>query len=476
MRRWLYGISLLGGMALWPTAAQALTCQQSPAAVVQKQTLLQAALTGNPEAQQQYQTLLSQQGGLLNQCRQQTWNPSQSIWLRLYPCDSRPGAIEALLDDIVNRGYNQINLEVFYDGQVLLPSANNPTVWGSILQERGTEQVDLLAEVIAKGRQRGLKVYAWLFALNFGYTYSLKPDRQIALARNGYGETSLTRGTQVHQVADLSGTDETFVDPYSPIARNDYAQLVQAVLQRRPDGILFDYIRYPKGVGPASIASQVKDLWIYGDAAQSAFLQRAQNDSGRELIRRFLRHGSVSAEEVQAVATLYPHEASPQWQGRGSSGSISQDLWNLALEHARQGILEFLAAASLPAQQQGIPIGVVFFPEGNQTIKSGVDSRLQPWDRFPAQAEWYPMAYGLCPDGSCVVNQVKQVLEKAATTTPVIPTIAGTWQTELASHPPLEMQLAALQSLAPRIQATSHFSYSWQQPDADRSRKFCRLR
>jgi uncharacterized lipoprotein YddW (UPF0748 family) len=65
-----------------------------------------------------------------------------------------------------------------------------------------------------------------------------------------------------------SNPDEVFVDPYHPQARSDYGQMLQAVLQRRPDGVLFDYVRYPRGVGPNSVADEVDDLWIYGQASR----------------------------------------------------------------------------------------------------------------------------------------------------------------------------------------------------------------
>ena len=75
----------------------------------------------------------------------------QAIWLRLYPCDARPGAIEQIMDHIVNKGYNQVYVETFYDGQVLLPSSNNPTVWPSVVRHTGKEKVDLLTQAIEKG-------------------------------------------------------------------------------------------------------------------------------------------------------------------------------------------------------------------------------------------------------------------------------------------------------------------------------------
>jgi hypothetical protein len=129
-----------------------------------------------------------------------------------------------------------------------------------------------------------------MFTMNFGYSYAQRPDRQGVLARNGRGETSLSFVKDGPQV---------FIDPYNQQAKTDYYQLVQAVLKRRPDGILFDYIRYPRGSGADSVVTKLEDLWIYSDAAKQALYDRALNSKGRELIMRYIRQGSLVLEILQ---------------------------------------------------------------------------------------------------------------------------------------------------------------------------------
>lgn len=463
-------------------------CQRSTPEHAQKQALLQAATRGDASAQKTYRAVITQQAQELNQCRRQSGLPTQATWLRLYPCDSQPGKLEALLDAIVERGYNQVNIDVFSDGLVLLPAAANPTPWPSVVQGNGAETIDLLAQVIQKGHERGLKVYAWLFSLNFGYTYANRADHQALLARNGAGDTSVTvadkASLEVDQ--DLTNLNEIFVDPYHPQAMADYRSLLQAILQRRPDGVLFDYIRYPKGLGAASIVSKVKDLWIYGDASLQALYQRALNQKGLELIRRYVTQGYITAEDVAAVDKLHPTEKEPLWQGRTPTVSrsapmarrlpaLQAELWSLAVAHAMQGPVDFLTAVTALVQQQGIPAGAVFFPEGNQAVGKGFDSRLQQWDRFPASIEWHPMAYGVCGNPSCIVAQVQKVLSQAPAGTLVEPVLTGQWGQATAERPSLEVQMQALRSLSPPIQAISHFSFGWQEPQWERDRKFCRL-
>jgi hypothetical protein len=478
-------ISSLVSLRFWghPVEAQTMAyCQLPEAAKQEKETLLQASVKGDKDAQNRYTALLTQQAEELRQCRSRTWPQTQAIWLAMYPCDIYPGVVDKILDHIVNQGYNQVNVDVFSDGRVLLPASDNPTVWPSLVQELGGENTDLLAQVIQKGHERGLKVYAWIFLMNFGYSYSLHPERQSVLARNGKGETSL-------DLADIGS--QVFVDPYNPQAQTDYYQMLQEVIRRHPDGVLFDYVRYPRQVGKASIATKVKDLWIYSDAAKEALYQRALNPKGLEVIRRFLSQGYVTVADVAAVDKIFPEEREPLWQGRSlpllppetkpnppaaqRQQLWESQLWHMSVAHAMQGILDFMEAATLPVQQQGIPAGAVFFTDSDDAVGQGYDARLQPWDMFEGSLEWNPMAYGNCGDTSCIVAQVQRVLQYAPPGTQVSPVLAGVWGQSLNHRPSLEAQMQAIHQAAPQIDAVSSFSFSWQEPQFDSDRKFCHI-
>ncbi len=454
-------------------------CHLSSSAAQEKENLRLSAFKGNQEAHTSYQQLVGQQAQTLQECRSRNWPQVQAIWLRLYPCDVQPGTIDQIMDRIVNRGYNQVYVESFYDGQVLLPTQGNPTVWPSVVRTPGAENVDLLAQAIQKGRERGLKVYAWMFTTNFGYTYATKSDREAAIARNGKGQTSL------YVVDDGS---QVFIDPYNLQAKRDYYQMELEVLRRHPDGVLFDYVRYPRQAGNDSIATKVTDLWLYSQATQQALFQRALNYKGLELIRRFLTKGYVTAGDVTQTDQLYPQEGEPSWQGRTPTlaqksliaanerqPQLQLELWQLAVAHAMQGILDFVSLAAYPAQQQSIPAGTVFFPEGNQILGQGYDSRLQPWDRFPSSLEWHPMLYANCSNVSCIVAQAQRVLSMAKPGTQIIPALAGQWGRSVNNRPSLEVQMQALRQFSPQLKGVSHFAYSWQNPEHDSDRKFCRV-
>jgi hypothetical protein len=485
-------LSLMGGLSLSPKPAEAQVitfCHLTPEAIAQKEALRQAAIKGSKEAQKKYKILIQEHAERLEKCRKQTWPRDLAIWIRLYPCDIRKGELDGVMDRIVNRGYNQVYIEAFFNGQVLLPVAENRTPWPSVLRAPGYEKTDLLAQALQKARERGLGAYAWMFSMNFGYTYAQRSERQWALARNGYGQTSLTAGISRGLSTEIGAfnPDEAFIDPYNPQAKQDYYQMAQAIAQRKPDGMLFDYIRYPRGTGTASVANQVKDLWIYGSAAQQALYKRAGNEKGLELIRRYLSKGNITAGDIVAVDRRYPNEGEPLWQGRNPPVKMAKmspeqrqavlqwELWQLTVAHALQGVLDFLSLAASTAQQQSIPAGAVFFPDGNQSVGRGFDSRLQPWDRFPKSLEWHPMSYGVCGNTSCILSLVKRVLNQAPAGVEVKPVIAGIWQRSISNRPPLEVQMQSLRQMAPQIKSVSHFAYSWQEPQSDRDRKFCKL-
>jgi hypothetical protein len=140
----------------WLTqTAQAQTlayCWLSNEAIAQKQNFLVGTLKGNSDSENRYKALIKQHAESLRQCRERTWPNVQAIWLRLYPCDARAGAIDEILDRLVSRGYNQVNVEVFNDGQVLLPVSDNPTPWPSLIRTPKAERLDLLSQIIQKGR------------------------------------------------------------------------------------------------------------------------------------------------------------------------------------------------------------------------------------------------------------------------------------------------------------------------------------
>ena len=460
-------------VVIFPTSAVTNAyCQLDEQNIEQKNNLRENAIVGDTSAQREYIQIIRQHSQQLNNCRRNSWLKEQAIWLRLYPCDVQAGSIEKVLDQIVNLGYNTVYLEVFYNGQVLLPKNGNYTIWQSVVESSGDENRDLYAETLQKGRERGLKVYAWMFSMNYGYVYTTKPNRGNVLAINGKGENS---------VSVVDDQSQVFIDPYNVQARQDYTQLLQAVIQRRPDGVLFDYIRYPRGSGQDSVAGDVKDLWIYGTASKQALFNRATNQQGRWLIERYLNKGSIDANDLAQMRNLYPNEVTPLWQGRSPESSnqlsdIQIEIWYFTVAHAAQGVINFLDFVSNQVEKRGIKGGAVFFPYGNNVVGStGFDSRLQPWDSFSQNLEWHAMSYALCGKPDCIVDEVKRVIKSSNKVTNVKPVLAGFWGRKDGKRPSLESQMEAIRLSVKGLNSISHFSYSWLEPEHTRERQSCNI-
>lgn len=448
-------------------------CQISPAASKLKE---QKRLEGDTTA---YQNLVRQHRAEMQACRRQNHFKTQAIWLRLYPCDLQAGRLDQVMDRIVNRGYNQVYIEVFYDGMVLLPQAENSSPWRSVLNHPSQAQTDLLAIALHKARERGMLASAWLYTLNFGYGYGIRSDRADSLAQNGKGETTLMAEEEASKQPEFEifHGGQAFVDPYDSQARQDLAEILTAILRRRPDGVLFDYVRYKRGRGGDSIASNVKQLWIYGKASQQALLDRATNELGTELLKIFLQNGQVTNSQFNQLNKQFPKQANPLWQGQQAKtitfANLNTELWALVVLHAYTGVVDFLAAASAIVDQT--PTGAVFFPEGDQVIRSGFDSRLQDWSKFTMIQQWHPMAYALCDNPDCVVAQIQRVLHSKPDQIQVIPALAGYWGRAEAKRPSLEQQMQAIAQDLPEIDQISHFAFSWQETELERSRQVCKL-
>jgi hypothetical protein len=468
------------------------TCDVHKTDIKQKNELRKATFfaTNPQKAQQEYLGILAKHKTQLEQCRDRTWPKTQAVWLRLYANDAKPGVLEDVLDRIVNRGYNQIFVEVFYDGRVMLPVADNPTPWRSILEEavkagEVKPDFDLFAETLRLAKQRGLKVYGWSFALNFGYGYGengtpAAKNRTTTFALNGNGDNSIARsqfdpirfGNGRAFYEDAYEADHLFIDPYNAQARADLAKAIAALNKRKPDGMVFDYVRYPASFGGTSQVNNVKQLWIYGEASRATLLNHISSPAVRKLMTVFLETGTVTAKDITAIENSDKNLVQSRASNPTRTAELARNmLWQVATNHAYNGVVDFVAAIALPLSQNRIPVGTVFFPNGNRVESGSYDMRMQAWDRFPIYMERHPMTYALCADGTCVADQVTQVMRQSSPETLVCPVLAGAWGQNFREHASFELQMQAIQQKQPKINCVSHFVYAWMEPESDRLRK-----
>jgi uncharacterized lipoprotein YddW (UPF0748 family) len=465
------------------------TCDVSTTEILRKHELRKSALVINPSNfQSQYQAIIQKHKSDLQACRDRLEPKTQATWIRLYPNDAKSGVLEDVFDKVANRGYNQVFIEVFYDGRVLLPVSDNPTPWRSVMEEAVktggvSADYDLWKKAIAISKERGIKVYGWSFTMNFGYGYSEIKGRSEALALNGNGENSVANTKfDRQQVAngkafyeDAYEADHLFVDPYSAIAKADLTSAVKALMQRQPDGMVFDYVRYPTN-STATLIDNVKQLWIHGQSSRSALLSSIDNANVRELMSLYLKSGGITADDViqtEKKLTDTIKVKPTNIKNLMETAAIAESLlWNIATNHAYQGVINFVTAISAPLKQNNMAIGTVFFPNGNINEAGKFEARMQPWDRFPTYMERHPMTYALCNDGKCVADQVSEVVRQSSPETLVCPVLAGTWGQGFDGHPSFEKQMQAIRATEPKINCFSHFVYAWMEPESDRLRKF----
>jgi hypothetical protein len=463
------------------------TCDVKTSEILRKHELRKSALvaTPNPNAKAQYQAIIQKHKSELQACRDRLAPQTQATWIRLYPNDAKAGVLEDVFDKVANRGYNQVFIETFYDGRVLLPVADNPTPWRSVMEEAvKSEEVpadyDLWKQAIAIGRERGIKVYGWSFAMNFGYGYSEIKGRSGAIAINGNGENSIANTNfDRNQVAngrafyeDAYEADHLFADPYSAIAKADLTSAIKALAQRNPDGMVFDYVRYPTN---ETLIDNVKQLWIHGQSSRMALLNSIDNKNVRELMALYLQNGDLTSNDVIQTEKRLAETAKVKptnIKNPAETAAIAEDLlWTIATNHAYQGVINFVTTISAPLKQNNLAIGTVFFPNGNRAESGRFDGRMQPWDRFPKYMERHPMTYALCSDGKCVADQVAEVVRQSSPETLVCPVLAGTWGQGFDGHPSFEKQMQAIRAREPKINCFSHFVYAWMEPESDRLRK-----
>jgi len=136
------------------------------------------------------------------------------IWLRLYPCDIQPGALDKIMDRISSRGYNQVYIKgVFRPVRCCCRLRLIPLLACCCRTPLAAKRTDLLAQAILKvtgSEGLCLDVYDGRLFLRAA------SDRQSVLARNGK-----ELGLNV-----VDNVVKFFIDPYSLQAKRDYYQLV----------------------------------------------------------------------------------------------------------------------------------------------------------------------------------------------------------------------------------------------------------
>lgn len=232
----------------------------------------------------------------------------RGVWVHLFDdaLKTRAG-IHRVLDDVVRAGANTVVAQVirrqdaYYDSDVL-PRTPDPALPGDL---------DVLGELTAAARDRGLEVHAWYSVLQGYHSYyddlTLPPGHVWREHGPGAADTWATRNDD--------GDTGTYLDPGHPGVHDHVADtLAEIAASYDVDAVHLDYVRYPGrgewGYNPTSVA-RFQERYDRADTPEpddgewSAW-RRAQT---RQLARRTLVEVADAAPEVDvsmAASTMGP--------------------------------------------------------------------------------------------------------------------------------------------------------------------------
>ncbi|WP_370327349.1 glycoside hydrolase family 10 protein [Euzebya sp.] len=150
------------------------------------------------------------------------------------------GSIARMLDDVVAAGGNTVVVEVarrydaYYDSDVLPRAA-----------DQGFEPgLDVLAEVVAEGHERGLSVHAWYTAMPAWTPETAKnPDAPVHWIRAQHGPDAPLEDRWLTYTAD--GQPGDYLDPGHPAVQELVVATAAELARYGVDAVHLDYLRYP---------------------------------------------------------------------------------------------------------------------------------------------------------------------------------------------------------------------------------------
>jgi len=170
-----------------------------------------------------------------------------------------PAAIDKLVEDTADSGFNTLLVQVRGRGDALYTSRWEPR--SDLLREQ-PDDFDPLAYLLQKAKARNLRVHAWMNTLLVhvpngqpppGHVLAKHPEwamvpRSLASLlysrRASYKDTVAKISTVIKRKPEE--TEGFYLDPADPLARQFLAQVCADLLSRYPvDGLHLDYLRYP---------------------------------------------------------------------------------------------------------------------------------------------------------------------------------------------------------------------------------------
>ena len=215
-------------------------------------------------------------------------------------------AIAELLDFCAKAKIDEIYLQLYQSGKAYYDTRIfDRSTYEVLLSSVGNDPVDLL---LAKAKEKGIKVFAWLNILSLGKNDKaeilLKHGNSV-LTRDQFGRTSQQQDAAAKELDRYYLREEqAFLEPADPRVREYLVSLAEEVVDSYPglSGVHLDYIRYPYVV-PFVQGSRFHQYGLsYGYSAKSLEMFKAKFAysplSGLKGEERFLQWDNWRRQQV----------------------------------------------------------------------------------------------------------------------------------------------------------------------------------
>ncbi len=258
----------------------------------------------------------------------------KGIWLR--PIEKTPALIEKTVERLYNAGFTDIFLETYYHGKTIYPS-EHLRKYGVRYQREEFIGFDPLEVWIEEAHKRNMKVHIWFETFYVGNENPQTTPNHVLSVYPMWSNKRFSDYDSETPVSSLSEHNGYFLDPANIQVQEYLLGLIDEIITKyHPDGINFDYIRYPQTVD-ASYPNYKNSNWGYTKAARNEF------------------------QYMYGIDPIDIEVNTSEWQ-----------LWSV---YRQNQISKFLMGVRELTKNKNIKITAVIFPD----LKKCISTKMQNW-------------------------------------------------------------------------------------------------
>ncbi|MCQ2738847.1 MAG: family 10 glycosylhydrolase [bacterium] len=192
----------------------------------------------------------------------------KGVWIRpTYFCRNE---IENVLNDLQDKGINNIFIETYYHGKTIFPSYTMEK-YGFIKQYEDYLGFDPLKIWISEAHKRGIKVHVWFQTFYVGNTPPETNPLYILAKKPDWANRQKKNADSAQIPYSVSEHNGYFIDPANPEVQDFLYELLCEIIKKyKPDGINLDYIRYPQSLS-SNYSNYDQSNWGYTTYARNEF-------------------------------------------------------------------------------------------------------------------------------------------------------------------------------------------------------------